>query len=579
MASNSKKTIERISIDAAEIEALLDAASTRVLEPAELDKLRHALETLQFLTDELDKKRVSLKRLQTMLFGSSSEKRQSPRLRDLIRNKEPAVGSSALTDNAGEHGAAGGAQGAEGEVDVPEGDAEPKPKAKGHGRNGTSKYTGAEHEHVSHPTLRPKDPCPKCPKGRLYKQKVPKVIVRLTGSAPVQAKIWDYDWYRCNACGYIVNAPLPEAAGPYEKYDESVTSTIGILRYGYGMPFNRLEQLQQGYGIPLPASTQWDLIDRSVDTLEPIFVELIRQAARGEVIHNDDTIARVLELMAQRKAKPPGDKDSKGDGSKDRVGIFTSGIVSKFRELKVALFFTGHNHAGENLGAVLAECDGARGPLVQMSDGLSHNASTYLPEELAVIHANCLTHGRRKYVEIADAFPDQCLHVIEQIAIIYKNDAKTREEKMSPDERLAYHQQHSAPVMSDLKAWLQKQLDDKLVEPNSALGQATKYMFKHWDKLTRFLTVAGAPLDNNICERALKKSIRHRNNSLFYKTVHGARVGDIYMSLIHTCELNGVNPFDYIKALLARGERVADEAERWMPWNYNGDRATDVLSA
>jgi transposase len=82
------------------------------------------------------------------------------------------------------------------------------------------------------------------------------------------------------------------------------------------------------------------------------------------------------------------------------------------------------------------------------------------------------------------------------------------------------------------------------------------------------LRVAGAPLDNNICERALKKAIRHRRNSLFYKTCHGAHVGDLYMSLIHTCELNGANPFDYLTELERHAGEVAANPQTWMPWNY-----------
>lgn len=555
-------------MSASEVDSLLEAAGHRALTADEVERLRHLVETLQFVTNELDKKRVSVKRLQQMLFGSSSESKNSPRLRELAKQLEQIQAGSSVADHTeGKTPAVSQTSGNPAQAQQ-----DSKPKVKGHGRRSASEYTGGEHEHVCHPSIKPKDPCPKCPKGRLYKQKVPKVIVRLVGTAPIAAKVWSYDWFRCNACGYIVNAPLPEAAGPPEKYDESVTSTIGILRYGYGMPFNRLEKLQESHNIPLPSSTQWDLINQSVDTLAPIFTELIRQAAKGDVIYNDDTTARILEVVATRNKEPP---EAKKNGQ--RSGVFTTGIISTLGERKIALFLTGTNHAGENLADVLAECEGPRGTLVQMSDGLSRNEATYLPENLAVIHANCMSHGRRKYVEIAGSFPDQCLHVIEQLAIVYKNDAATREAKMSPQERLAYHQQHSASVMADLEVWLQQQLDDKLVEPNSSFGEATNYMLGRWEKLTKFLTVAGAPLDNNICERALKKSIRHRNNSLFYKTLHGARVGDIYMSLIHTCELGGVNVFDYLKAVLARGERVADEPERWMPWSYDQRPDADVL--
>ena len=112
------------------------------------------------------------------------------------------------------------------------------------------------------------------------------------------------------------------------------------------------------------------------------------------------------------------------------------------------------------------------------------------------------------------------------------------------------------------------QIDQKKVEPNSGLGEAIRYMQKRWEPLTLFLRQPGAPLQNNITERALKMAILHRKNALFFKTENGADVGDVFMTLIHTAELSGVNPFDYLTELLRHPRQVSDNAEEWMPWNY-----------
>ena len=106
-------------------------------------------------------------------------------------------------------------------------------------------------------------------------------------------------------------------------------------------------------------------------------------------------------------------------------------------------------------------------------------------------------------------------------------------------------------------------------------------MLKRWDKLTLFLRQAGAPLDSNIVERALKKAILHRKNALFYKTRNGARVGDMFMSLIHTCEWCGGNPFDYLTELQRHAGELAHAPGRWMPWNYRAtlDEAAAVAKA
>jgi transposase len=154
------------------------------------------------------------------------------------------------------------------------------------------------------------------------------------------------------------------------------------------------------------------------------------------------------------------------------------------------------------------------------------------------------------------------------LADVYYIDAQTRKQTMTPQQRLAYHQKHSEPLMTALKSWLARQINDHLVEPNSGLGKAVTYMIKHWPELTQFLRVAGAPLDNNICERSLKRCIQHRKNSLFYRTEHGAFIGDMFMSLIATCTLNQVNPLDYLIILLENSSALFKDPCRWVPWNY-----------
>jgi hypothetical protein len=139
---------------------------------------------------------------------------------------------------------------------------------------------------------------------------------------------------------------------------------------------------------------------------------------------------------------------------------------------------------------------------------------------------------------------------------------------MSAEQRLTFHQEHSRPVLDDLQRWMADQFELRLVEPNSGLGKALSYLLKRWDELTLFLRRAGAPLDNNLCEQALKRAILHRKGSMFYKTAKGAEVGDIYMSIIHTCRLCDVNPFAYLQALQQHAPEVIENAAAWLPWNY-----------
>jgi hypothetical protein len=230
----------------------------------------------------------------------------------------------------------------------------------------------------------------------------------------------------------------------------------------------------------------------------------------------------------------------------------------------VALFFTGDQHAGENLDQLLQRrAAGLEKPL-QMCDGLARNQS----QEFETIFCNCLLHGRRGFVDVVENFPEECRFVVESLREVYRFDALTKAHQLSDGARLAFHQEHSRPVMDTLHGWMEEQFDQRKVEPNSGLGQAITYMLKRWEALTRFLEVPGAPLDNNICEQALKMAILHRKNSMSYKTLNGARIGDVYMSLIHTCQLNRVNPFEYLMVLQQHAQKVLKEASRWLPWNY-----------
>ncbi len=216
-------------------------------------------------------------------------------------------------------------------------------------------------------------------------------------------------------------------------------------------------------------------------------------------------------------------------------------------------------------------------PPIQMCDALSRNVPR-LAAPLAPLLANCLAHGRRNFVEVTANFPEECRFVLESLGEVYGYDDQAREQGMSPDERLHFHQEHSGPLMEKLHAWLGVQFEEKNVEPNSGLGKAISYLLKHWGKLTLFLRKAGAPLDNNIVERALKKAILHRKNSLFYKTRNGARRGDLFMSLIHTAELCGANPFDYLTELQRHAEELKQNPSEWMPWNYRVTLAGGALA-
>jgi transposase len=527
----------RIDLNMNELETILEQARASLGEDG-YQKLKAAIETLEYLTDLIGDKETTINRLRKIIFGANTEKTS-----DVLESLGAALEKSSI-------------------VSEPENkeQAEEK-KPKGQGRNGAHSYTGAERIKIGHESLKPGDCCPECLKGKVYGQKVPALLVRLVGRAPIGATVYELEKLRCNLCGEVFTAAAPEGIGE-EKYDETAAGMIALLKYGSGFPFHRLQRLQDSMGIPLPASTQWGKVREVAGIVEPVYEELIRQAAQGEVLYNDDTAMRILELM---KRRPKPEVLACAEDEKERTGIFTSGIVSTKDGREMALFFTGTQYAGENLGDVLKKRAQELGPPIHMCDGL---LSRNLPKEFETILANCIAHARRGFIDLASQFPEECRYVLETFRDVYRNDAVANARGMSPDERLAFHQAETGPLLEKFEAWLKEQIAEKKVEPNSGLGQAISYVKNHWRPLTLFLRTPGAPLDNNICERALKKAILHRKGSLFYKTKNGAHTGDLFMSLIHTCQLSKADPFEYLVELQRHAELLARDPQYWMPWNY-----------
>lgn len=364
---------------------------------------------------------------------------------------------------------------------------------------------------------------------------------------------------RCNLCGEYFTAPLPAGVNPDDRYDAEAKATIAFNKYFMGQPFHRMASAQELVGMPLPASTAWGLSEENGNVLYPAYRQLIIEGAQGEVLHNDDTPAKILSLMKENQQDPPPDRKS----------IYTSGILSKIRlpngsVRQVILFISGRDHAGTNLDFVLKHRAKDLGKAIQMSDALSSSKT----KEFKTLAGSCLAHGFRNFEEIVDYWPEQCHFAMKRIGKVYEFEDQAVEMELSPQERLEYHQQHSKPVMEELKTWLDEQKEGPYFDPSSSIGKAIQYLLNHWPKLTLFLEVVDCPLDNNDLERCFKLPKRNQKNAGFYKTTHGALIGDIHMSLIYTCWLNEINPLDYMVQLhYYRGELLKNPQD-FMPWNY-----------
>lgn len=567
------KQPENIELSDAEVALLRERIKNKSITDEDLIIFDKILSFMLWIQHQLARYKITANKLRQMIFGSKTEKNKKLRSdNEHLLDDKKASDLSAIPSDIASVSYENQELNADSDLSSPlaiipssnecqlnqpiESDSSngKEIKPKGHGRMRADQYKPDEIIYVRHTALKAGDPCPTECGGKLYQPNdTPGGIIRVIGQPCAHIIRYEFDRLRCSLCGdtFVPEAP-PDF--PPEKYDPYFRANLVIQKYFMASPFYRQERYQKLLGFRLPDSTQWDLVESVADCAHPVFNVLEKMAANGTHMNHDDTTVRILDVMRANNLDP----------QKKRKGMYTTCIFAQAGEYNICLYYSGIKHGGENISAVLEKRVKDLPPIIQMCDALSAN----VPATLNTILCHCLTHGRRKFTDIETFFPQECSYVIEQLALVYKHDAETKEKGMTSDERLAYHQTHSAPVMDALKVWMQRQFDERTVEPNSALGSAIRYMQKHWAELTRFLSVSGAHIDNNLVERALKLAIRTRKNAMFHKSLHSAFVASLLLTLIATCELAGQNPVHYLIALQKYKSDVFKHPDLWLPWNY-----------
>jgi hypothetical protein len=521
--------------NAQEITTLIERVKSDKLSAGDRDLLARLLSLMIMLLRMVEAKNTTISKLKKLLFGPKREKQ--------AREQEKQ-------SREGENKAAGASEEKEAKQEATM-EASKRHKRKGHGRMGVEHYSGAKKVICEDEQLSAGQNCPvpNCG-GRLYDSKQPQQFVRFAGRPLIDASIYEQQVLRCAKCQARFAAPLPSGVKA-QKYDESADAMMAIMKYGASMPFYRMASLEAMLGIPLPATTIFERCEVVANELHAVFLQLQSLAANAPLLHTDDTGVRILSCIKENKDKSNG----------ERKGLYTTGIAARNGDYDIVLYYSGRKYAGENLARLVVQRSLAAPLPIVMAD-----AGSRTPQFNCII-ANCLAHARRKFIDCEQSNPAQCKRLLDDLAKVYHCDAQTS--AMSPAQRLAYHQQHSAPIMDELQQWCEQLLEQKIVEPNSALGKAITYMLKHWPALTQFLTTAGAPLDNNFLERMLRRVVINRKNWLFFCTEYGATIGDVLTSIIETCRLNKVNPFDYLINVMRNSRQVRADAQLWLPWNYH----------
>ena len=525
-----KKRPKRLDFTTEEMDGLITRIEEQQPTIDDYPLLADVLRAMIWLENELKEKRLSIRRLRA-IFGIKTEK---------LRNLSRQLLGKALEEASSS------------EKDKESGEGK---KKAGHGHRPSSDYQEAKIIQIAHEAFKKGMVCPNCGKGKLFNLS-PGTVIRIIGGPWLNVEIYKPEKLRCSVCQTIFTATLPKELYTESRVDKSAKAIVSILKYRGGVPFYRQEQIQTIFGNPVSDTEIWQMTRDVAECTSPIMTELCRVAANAECIHNDDTTARILDLMKENELTNP-----------ERKGIFTSAILAKAADKQIALFFTGRQHAGENLNDILDDREQGLPVPIQSCDALSRNRPKDHPTQVGY----CNAHSRRKFYEVAHLWPRECLKVLASFSIVFMNDKIAKD--FSPQERLEWHQEKSGPVMKEIKGYCQSLLDERKVEPNNSLGRAIRYLHKHWEGLTLFLRIPGVPLSNNADERLIKRVVLNRKNAYFFKTEYGAQIADNLLSVIETCVLNKINPYNYLIAVQQHAAQVLGGPHLWLPWNYTQAQA------
>lgn len=432
-----------------------------------------------------------------------------------------------------------------------------------HGRRGVAGFPQACHRFFAHPTLNePGTPCPECHGGGLYPHFGQ--WHRFEGQPFLKVVIVNYEIWRCTLCQQSYPAPVAQDilddGRLRQSFGYSAVALMVISKYFLGTPWARQERLQDWLELQLPASTACDLTHQFAQTIEPIYGYLCHYAANSWLFCGDDTGIRILKLKSEVKVQRKTLKEIL------RTGVHTSVILASHGQgYQIALFKSGIQHAGEFLDEILKNRDEGLSPPLHMADGSSCNPATIKP---APILCACNAHGRRKLDEKKDLYPEHWEVMRLVYRDVYKFDADCKRLGLTPDARLAYHREHSLPLMENLFTWMQKELDDKNVEPNSQLGGIFQYFLTRKQALMAFTQYPGAPLDNNAVEQLIKIVALLRKNAMSFMTLNGAPNADKIMTVGATAGMAGINPYDYFVCLQRHADIVKNNPELFLPWTY-----------
>jgi transposase len=359
--------------------------------------------------------------------------------------------------------------------------------------------------------------------------------------------------YACPCCDNSIRVtPAPARIIPKGLLTETALAWVVTSKYQDSLPLYRQAALLSRFGGDLSRTTLAASMVRVGQAVQPIINLLRDHLLDADLILGDETVVQVLKESGRTaQSKSYLWAQMTGSGPPIRLFSYTPG--------------RGSAHAQPLYEGVKA------GTTVLMSDGYEvYNA---LVAARGLIHLGCWAHARRYFVEAEAAIPKAArgpqqlaTQFLTAIGELYAIEAKAK--NLDAEQRGQQRQQHSQPVLAKIQGLLVQHLH--AVTPNSLLGKALHYLSSQWPKLIRFVDNGAWPIDNNLCENAIRPFVVGRRNWLFCDTVAGAQASANLYSLIETCKANGIEPYNYLVELFRQLPlaKSVEDLEALLPWHF-----------
>lgn len=339
----------------------------------------------------------------------------------------------------------------------------------------------------------------------------------------------------------IVCAAAP--AGVIEGSRAEVSFIAGLLidKFAYHLPLYRQHQRLCDNGITVSRPWLTQLGSQAIGLLEPIYEAQLASIRAARVKAMDETPI----------------KAGRGEPGKLKAAYFWP-VYGQLDEVCFPFFASRRaEHIEQALG--LTHAEGA----VLLSDGYS--AYAHYARKTGLTHAQCWAHTRRMLFE-ARAVEPQAEQAVELIGGLYAVEDRIRELKLGGERKRAYRLTHAKPIVERFFAWVNQQFEAQGLLPSNPLTKALGYARERRCGLEVYLNDPDVPIDTNHLERALRVVPMGRKNWLFSWTELGAKHVGIMHSLIVTCRLHQIDPYDYLVDVLQRvGQHPASRVAELTP--------------